>query len=127
MRKAVAVAFTSLSLDNNVDRLFCVNERLVTYVNSPIGLVATVMVGATSVGHITVSYDESLQTNKQSLGGEYHYTSEHRVARGDELGIFHLGSTAIVLVESSDVMLEDLDNGQAVRMGQTIGRVGKKR
>ena len=108
---------------NHVDRLFCVNERLVTFVGSPIGLVATVMVGATSVGHITVSYDEALQTNMNCAGGDYHYSADRRVARGDELGTFHLGSTAIVLVESSDVVLEDLPEGDSVRMGQTIGRL----
>ena len=108
---------------NHVDRLFCVNERLVTFVRSPVGLVATVMVGATSVGHITVSYDGSLQTNKNCAGGDYHYSADLRVARGDELGIFHLGSTAIVLVESRDVVLEDLPEGEPVRMGQTIGRI----
>ena len=108
---------------NHVDRLFCVNERLVTFVSSPIGLVATVMVGATSVGHITVSFDESLHTNKNCAGGDYHYSDVRRVARGDELGTFHLGSTAIVLVESSDVVLEDLPEGETVRMGQTIGRL----
>ena len=111
---------------NNVDRLFCVNERLLTFVDSPLGLVTTIMVGATSVGHITVSYDECLETNKSSHGGDYHYSADLRVARGDELGVFHLGSTAIVLVESSAVVLEPLKEGTAVRMGETIGRLKDK-
>lgn len=112
---------------NHVDRLFCVNERLATFVETPLGLVTTVMVGATSVGHITVRFDEDLQTNKNSRGGDYHYPNGPKVARGDELGTFHLGSTAIVLVESKDVLLDELEPGQPVRMGCSLGRLEKKK
>jgi phosphatidylserine decarboxylase len=112
---------------NHVDRLFCVNERLATFVETPLGLVTTVMVGATSVGHITVRFDEDLQTNKNSRGGDYHYPNGPKVARGDELGTFHLGSTAIVLVESKDVLLDELEPGQPVRMGCSLGRLDKKK
>ena len=112
---------------NHVDRLFCVNERLATFVETHMGLVTTVMVGATSVGHITVRFDEDLQTNKNSRGGDYHYPEGPKVARGDELGTFHLGSTAIVLIESKDVVLDDLEPGRPVRMGDSIGRLAKKK
>jgi phosphatidylserine decarboxylase len=112
---------------NHVDRLFCVNERLATFVDTPIGMVTTVMVGATSVGHITVRFDEDLQTNKNSRGGDYHYPEGPRVARGDELGTFHLGSTAIVLIESKEVVLDNLEPGQPVRMGGSLGRLGQKK
>ncbi len=43
---------------DHVDELFCVNERVITYVDSPVGRVATIMVGATSVGHISMAYDD---------------------------------------------------------------------
>jgi phosphatidylserine decarboxylase len=112
---------------NHVDRLFCVNERLATFVDTPLGLVTTVMVGATSVGHITVRFDEDLQTNKNSRGGDYHYPDGPKIARGDELGTFHLGSTAIVLIESKNVILDELEPGEPVRMGSSIGRIEKKK
>ena len=111
----------------NVDQLFCVNERVVTYVDSPLGLVATVMVGATSVGHITVAYDETLETNRSCAAGERHYVKPIRVARGSELGTFHLGSTAIVLFANPDVALEALDDGQPIKMGQTLARIKSRR
>lgn len=111
---------------NHVDRLFCVNERVVTFVRSPLGLVATVMVGATSVGHITVGFDEGLRTNKDSKGGEYHYPDGRRVARGDEMGAFHLGSTVIVLAEPNILSFDTFETGQVVKMGQSIGRMTKK-
>ncbi|MGB0647176.1 MAG: archaetidylserine decarboxylase [Bradymonadia bacterium] len=111
---------------NHVERLFCVNERLATFVKSPLGLVTTVMVGATSVGYITVRYDKGLRTNKDSRGGEYHYPDGQQVARGDELGTFHLGSTVIVLAEAKGLKMDTLETGQTVRIGESLGRIAQK-
>lgn len=107
---------------DNIDDLFCVNERLVTFVRGSAGEVATVMVGATSVGHITASYDSALETNRGGGGGTKVYTPPMAVTRGDELGIFHLGSTAIVLFAQGDLEFEALEPGMPIRMGQAITR-----
>lgn len=106
----------------HVDQLFCVNERLITYVDSPLGLVAIVMVGATSVGHITVAYDPSLETNRSVAAGHRSYSTARPVARGDELGVFHLGSTVVVVFANADVEPKALLEGEAVRVGQAIAR-----
>jgi phosphatidylserine decarboxylase len=107
----------------NVDQLFCVNERVVTYVDSPLGLVATIMVGATSVGHISVAYDAELHSNKGCQPGVRHFDGSNRIARGDELGTFHLGSTAIVLFSDKGIQLEPLEDGQPIVLGQPIARL----
>ncbi|MCA9526568.1 MAG: phosphatidylserine decarboxylase [Myxococcales bacterium] len=110
----------------HVDQLFCVNERIITHVEGPLGEVATIMVGATSVGHITVRYDDGLVTNRGGAGGGRTYDAGHQVARGDELGTFHLGSTAIVLFADPAVALEPLEEGAPIRLGTAIARrVGK--
>ncbi len=105
---------------DNVDELFAVNERVVTYVDSPIGEVATVMVGATSVGHITMAYDEDLETNRGVDKGVRHFADPIRVARGDELGTFHLGSTSVVLFATPKVRLADRKEGEPITMGEAI-------
>lgn len=107
-----------------VPDLFCINERLITYVDSPLGAVATIMVGATSVGRITTAYDASISTNSGQPGGRREYPSGLRAARGDELGIFHLGSTAIVLFSDPAVNLLPLEDGEAVRLGSAMARRG---
>jgi phosphatidylserine decarboxylase len=107
-----------------VPDLFCINERLITYVDSPLGAVATIMVGATSVGRITTAYDASISTNTGQPGGRREYPSGLRAARGDELGIFHLGSTAIVLFSDPAVNLLPLKDGEAVRLGSAVARRG---
>ncbi len=107
-----------------VEDLFCVNERLITFVDTPLGEVATIMVGATSVGHITVAYDGHLETNRGGRQEDVEYAG-HRVARGDELGVFHLGSTAVVLFANPEVeVLSSLSAGQPIRMGQAMARAG---
>ena len=106
----------------NIDDLFCVNERLITFVRGPAGEVATVMVGATSVGHITAAYDDRLETNRGGSGSVRNYDAPIVVSRGDELGVFHLGSTAIVLFAQGDLEFESLTAGMAIRMGQAIVR-----
>lgn len=108
----------------NVERLFCVNERVVTYVDSPMGLVATIMVGATSVGHITMAYDEDLVANKGKPSEFKGYDEPISVARAAELGTFHLGSTAIVLFANPDIQLTTLTDGQAIRIGEPIATYG---
>ncbi|MFZ4737387.1 MAG: archaetidylserine decarboxylase [Bradymonadia bacterium] len=105
-----------------VQDLFCVNERLVTVVEGPLGRVATVMVGATSVGDITAAYDESLETNRGGAGTLKTYARPIEVARGDELGTFHLGSTAVVVFDAQDLAFEPLEPDQPIRMGQAIAR-----
>lgn len=107
----------------NVDELFAVNERLITYLDNPeLGHIAVVKVGATCVGRIGVTYDE-IRTN-QSFRRRRDIVLDEPVAvdHGDELGVFNLGSTVIVLVADPDFDLVDgLDAGQKVRMGQLLG------
>ncbi len=104
----------------NVERLFCVNERVVTYVESPLGPVATIMVGATSVGHMTMAYDDALVTNKGRPREVKRYAPPIAVTRAGEQGTFHLGSTAIVLFANPRVQLAPLRDGQPIRIGEVI-------
>lgn len=104
----------------NVEGVFCINERIITYVDSPIGDVATIMVGATSVGYITVAYDPELVSNRDRAGGLRRYSTPTKVERGDELGIFHLGSTAIVLFADPKVRLSSREAHSPIRLGEAI-------
>jgi phosphatidylserine decarboxylase len=84
----------------NIDQLFAVNERVVTYLKSRFGLVAVVMVGATNVGRMTVTYDNFV-TNSRPRSTETRwmdYPSPKKLRAGDRLGTFHMGSSVVVLV-----------------------------
>jgi phosphatidylserine decarboxylase len=108
----------------NVAGLFSINERLVTYLESDLGRMAVVMVAATGVGHITLSYDREVATHRRGASGRtgwaQRYAAPRPLARGAELGTFHLGSTVILLFQKGRVQLE-LERGGTVRVGGRIG------
>jgi phosphatidylserine decarboxylase len=104
-----------------VAKLFARNERVVTVQASPLGTVATVMVGAIGVGRITMSYDDRFVTNRGRVSPLVDYgASGPAIARGGELGRFHLGSTAIVLLGPGHDYRFMVDAGRHVRLGQAI-------
>jgi phosphatidylserine decarboxylase len=113
----------------NIGGLFTLNERLVTFVDTSFGEIAVVMVAATGVGHMTVSYDavETHAAGKGRPGPRVHYGAGRRVERGDDLGAFHLGSTVVLLFEPGRVKLGPLVLGQKIRMGEPIARRGAAR
>ena len=88
---------------HNVRRLFNLNERVVLNFLTPRGRWSLVMVGATNVGHMTITLDPSITTNRwmwhAPTGREY--MPPLPVKSGEELGMFHLGSTVICVFEKS--------------------------
>jgi phosphatidylserine decarboxylase len=109
----------------NVPGLFSINERLVTYLETPLGRVAVVKVAAVGVGHISLSYEEGVHTHRRGRHGgrgrAERLATPRPVQAGEELGIFHLGSTVIVLFEPGRVSL-DVGPDDTLRMGEPLGR-----
>ncbi|MFO7155228.1 MAG: archaetidylserine decarboxylase [Pseudomonadota bacterium] len=105
----------------NVPELFARNERLITYLDTPLGRVAVVAVGATCVGRIRALYDD-LVTNEKRTGQSHRYETPIPVAKGDEIAVFEMGSTVILLFEPGRIQLDPrLVPGAPVRMGERIG------
>ncbi len=107
--------------------LFSVNERLVALLQGPAGFAAVVMVAAVGVGHMTASYDPDIATHDDKFSDgivrSRRYDDGPSIRRGDELGIFNLGSTTIVVFEPGHVALDPIPPGTAIRMGTGIGRI----
>lgn len=107
--------------------LFAKNERFVTVVDSAFGRYAVVMVAAVGVGHITASYDSEVATHEGGFaGGSVRHKSFDRpipVERGQELGIFNLGSTTITIFEPGRVELNALVSDAQIEMGTPVGRI----
>jgi phosphatidylserine decarboxylase len=110
----------------NIESLFAVNERIVTFIESDYGRVALVMVGATNVGKMSVTYD-AFVTNT-SFGRKKVetriYDSPIPIKRGARLGTFHMGSTVVLLVERAYLKPEEISVEQPSKVvfGQTIVR-----
>ena len=108
----------------SVPGLFTVNERLVTLLDSPLGLVAIVAVGATVVGRVRATFDPDVPvTNLPGAGARsLDYVSPIPVEKGQELGAFEMGSTVILIFEPGRVALSAaLVAGARVRVGEAIG------
>lgn len=107
----------------NVEELFSINERVVTYIDSPLGLVAVVMIGATNVGKISVVYDSFISnaaTVNRIVARDYDPPID--IDAGARLGTFHMGSSVVVLLEPGRIDLERvrLHAGKKVQYGAAV-------
>jgi len=98
-----------------VPRLFVRNNRVAIVIDTPtMGRVTVVMVGATIVGRISVT---AMPGAPAVPPGAHTVEPGFAVARGDEIGMFHLGSTAVVLFEPGLTLTRPTG---VVRMGQSL-------
>lgn len=82
--------------ERHVPSLFSRNRRVAIVIDTPAsGRVTVVMVGAMIVGRITVMAVEGRDVPL----GTHRIEPALEVERGDEIGVFHLGSTAVLFVE----------------------------
>lgn len=87
----------------NVPDLFSVNERVLVEIETDLGPVGVVFVGATNVGHIVLSFDEKIRGNQKGphIFEHKQYRPEIPVHKGSELGMFRMGSTVVMLYPPS--------------------------
>jgi phosphatidylserine decarboxylase len=107
-----------------IDQLFCRNERVALWLSTPAGYAVLVMVGALNVSSLSTAL-----TGEIASGGERLISPDAplRLARGDELGRFNLGSTVVLLFPRDVAEWSDaLEPGQSVRMGEALGRIAPR-
>ena len=104
---------------NEVSR---VGERLVTLVDSPLGTVATIMLGRFAGGRVALLGDDKPNRRWRDKDGMIHFAREQRVARGDELGCTDLGSTVVILFGGAGLCLETFQPNGQVKVGQVVAR-----
>jgi phosphatidylserine decarboxylase len=83
----------------NVPNMFALNERILVEIQTDLGPVAAVFVGATNVGHICLSFDPTIQGNQTGphIFKHKRYSPEIPVHKGSELGMFRMGSTVVMI------------------------------
>lgn len=103
----------------NIPDLFARNERLVCLFDTEYGKAAVVLVGAMIVAGI-----ESVATGKISRTDDIQETTHNiALAKGEELGRFYLGSTAIVVLPKAAKAdwQDEMRANSIVQMGQLLG------
>lgn len=104
----------------NVENLFPINERFNTYYDCNGRKTGIVKVGATVVGKIKVTYCE-VESNISKQGAAGSFNEPIEVKKGDELGLFAMGSTVVMLFEKDAFEFENFELGQKVQLGQKLG------
>lgn len=103
-----------------VKGLFEKNERVSVRVDTDYGPLRVVLVGAFGVGRITLSFAD-IVTNTGGRATETAPSPQPVLDRGAELGVFHLGST-VVLIAPPGKWLWSVKAGERVTVGASIGR-----
>lgn len=106
----------------NVPELFARNERVVCLFDTEVGPMAVVLVGAMIVASVETVWAGLVAPPSRQLRATEYGQAAPKVARGEEMGRFKLGSTAIVLFGPNVASWQaELKAGSAVSMGQLIG------
>lgn len=108
----------------HVPRLFARNERLVCHFEGPQGPFCLVLVGAMIVAGIETVWAGTVTPLRRQIKAT-HYGAEQfiKLAKGQEMGRFLLGSTVIALYPKNTVQWDaQLSVGSKLNMGQTIAR-----
>ena len=103
----------------NIPGLFARNERMVCLFDTELGRMAVVLVGAMIVAGI-----ETVATGKVKPTGRLELNHhEMKLEKGDELGRFYLGSTAVILFEQDKIKWDEAFKANSVVvMGEALGR-----
>nr|WP_218947387.1 archaetidylserine decarboxylase [Acinetobacter sp. YH16032] len=104
----------------NIPGLFARNERMVCLFDTDVGRMAVVLVGAMIVAGIeTVATGKVKPTGRLELN---HHAM--KLEKGDELGRFYLGSTAVVLFEKDKMQWDQAFKANStVVMGEALGHL----
>ncbi|HEY2030167.1 MAG TPA: archaetidylserine decarboxylase [Myxococcales bacterium] len=105
----------------NVEKLFCVNERLTTFLKTPRGPCAVVSVGATAVGRIRAVYDDVVTNVKRSRkGARKLYERPIPIEKGAELAVFEMGSTVVLLFAPGVKVSSRWTAGSVIKLGEAL-------
>ncbi|MDP0588032.1 MAG: archaetidylserine decarboxylase [Candidatus Endonucleobacter bathymodioli] len=111
----------------NIPRLFARNERVVSIFDTDQGPMAVIMVGAMIVASIETVWAGLVTPYRRQIRSVEYGTNQHTsivLQRGDEMGRFKMGSTAIVLFGRNQVdWFEHWQPGSPIKMGQALGCV----
>lgn len=113
-----------------IPKLFARNERLVVFFDTPAGLMAMILVGATIVGAIATSWHGEIKRGKNSTRFIYEEEKQSKMLqRGEEMGYFKLGSTVVLMFaqEMPVNWVSELKPGNIIRYGQELASLSSKK
>jgi len=109
----------------SISNLFARNERAVCIFDTELGPMAVILVGAMIVAGIETVWEGQVAPIPNTIKTINYHEQRPTVTleKGEEMGRFKLGSTAIVLFGESVMQWQDYLNANSpVRMGEQIGK-----
>ena len=113
-------------LAQHIPNLFARNERLICVFDTEFGTMVQILVGATVTASISTVWAGVINPPRSKSVLQWLYPAEGegavRLAKGQEMGAFRLGSTVINLFPKNSIRLNgSLVAGAPVRMGEALG------
>ena len=113
-------------LAQHIPNLFARNERLICVFDTEFGTMVQILVGATVTASISTVWAGIINPPRSKSVLQWLYPAEGegavRLAKGQEMGAFRLGSTVINLFPQNSIRLNGrLVAGAPVRMGEALG------
>jgi phosphatidylserine decarboxylase len=113
-------------LAQHIPNLFARNERLICVFDTEFGTMVQILVGATVTASISTVWAGIINPPRSKSVLQWLYPAEGegavRLAKGQEMGAFRLGSTVINLFPKNSIRLNgSLVAGAPVRMGEALG------
>lgn len=92
--------------------LFCKNERVILKGDCEYGKFYFVLVGAIVVGKIKLAFMQDIEEGETEV--------KHKLVKGEELGLFELGSTIIMALDNEILSESAFSNSQKIQMGNRL-------
>ncbi|KAL3129025.1 putative phosphatidylserine decarboxylase [Cryptosporidium hominis] len=124
---------------SKLNNLFSINERVVIKSEWEHGKMYIVAVAAHGVSDIKLFCVPNLKTNQRGSNLNYlrkgktgqfieysdfkNCKNQGKYLKGDELGLFNLGSTIVLIFQAPENFKFDVDRGIKLKLGQIIGKV----
>lgn len=114
-------------LAEHIPNLFARNERLICVFETAFGTMVQILVGATVTASMSTVWAGVINPPRAKEVTVWEYPTENnnavRLAKGDEMGAFRLGSTVINLFPKNSIHLDArLTAGIETKMGEELGR-----
>lgn len=127
LRKMAFIPGTLYSVNqssvDNINNLFTRNERVISIFDTDYGPMAVIMVGAMVVGSMETVWAGEVKTGSSDITWYSYDDASVTLARGDEMGLFKLGSTVILLFPKAAIQwLETYNPNTKIKMGSALAR-----
>ena len=101
--------------------LYIENERIITIIRTFEGReVAVIKVAALNVGSIGLTYEDGLIPRAGYGKRLVNFDKTIKITKGEEIGMFYLGSTVIVLANNIYNYVSTFERNQKVQLGQRL-------